>query len=128
MHEVHTLRRFGVPSMMVWTVWRFGRNIRLVRENTRRFNAFLPSLETLCPKLGSLAQTSQRADTVTLLVLGRRNRPAILAWRPPSARKAGPRHRRRRQGERELRSPHRSPQVIGYGEAGVERLSPMWGG
>src|SRR4051812_13213788 len=63
MHLVQTCRRFDVPSTVVLTVWIFGRNIRFVRALTRRFSARLPSLATAWPKLGSLAQTSQRPDT-----------------------------------------------------------------
>jgi hypothetical protein len=64
--EVQTRTRCGVPLMTVRTDWMFGRNMRGVRDLTRRFNAFLPKRATLRPKPGSFAQISQRADTVDL--------------------------------------------------------------
>ena len=54
-HDVHTLRRLGVPATTARTRWMFGFQRRFVFRLDR---------ETLCPKLGPLAQTSQLAATV----------------------------------------------------------------
>jgi hypothetical protein len=55
MHEVQTLRRFGLPSTIVRTRWMFGFQRRLVRRC---------EWEMLLPKLGLLPQTSHVAATV----------------------------------------------------------------
>ena len=55
MHEVHTLRRLGVPPMTVRTRWMFASQRRLVRRC---------ECETDCPQTGPFPQTSQVAATV----------------------------------------------------------------
>ena len=61
-HEVHTLRRLGVPATTARTRWMFG----FQRREVRRWEC-----EIELPKDGCLPQTSQFAATMDLLELMR---------------------------------------------------------
>lgn len=63
MQDAHIHTFFALEPVHTVTLWRFGKNLRETRLNTRRFWAFFPCLLTFLPKPGNLPHLQQTLDT-----------------------------------------------------------------